>query len=113
MSTNSGVREASVPTIFRSLSRNVPVQVAALLLLFTTAAWIESAHPSALADPDVWWHLSTGNWILQSHAAPHYGLFSQYSNLPWSDSSWLFDALLATAYRLMGLRALPLLLMAF
>jgi hypothetical protein len=91
----------------------VPVQVVALLLLFTMAAWYESAHLSAFADPDVWWHLSTGNWILQNHAVPHYGLFSQSSTLPWTDSSWLFDVLLATAYKLMGLRALPVLLMAF
>jgi len=112
MSTNSSVREAAVPGGLLSLSHSVPVQVAALLVLFTTAAWHESAHLSALADPDVWWHLSTGNWILLNHAVPHYGLFSQYSNLPWTDSSWLFDVLLAAAYRFMGLRALPVLLMA-
>ncbi len=113
MSTNSSVRQAAVPSELLSVSHSVPVQVAALLLLFTMAAWYESAHLSALADPDVWWHLSTGNWILQNHAVPHYGLFSQYSNLPWTDSSWLFDVLLATAYKSMGLRALPMLLMAF
>ncbi len=113
MSTNSAVREVAVPNVFRRLSRGVPVQVAALLLLFTMAAWYEAAHLSALADPDVWWHLSTGNWILQNHAVPHYGLFSQYSNLPWIDSSWLFDVLLASAFKLMGLRALPVLLMMF
>ncbi|MGA2372598.1 MAG: hypothetical protein ABSG11_18180 [Candidatus Korobacteraceae bacterium] len=112
MSTNSSVRQAAVPSEPLSVSHSVPVQVAALLLLFTMAAWYESAHLSALADPDVWWHLSTGNWILQNHAVPHYGLFSQYSNLPWTDSSWLFDVLLATAYKSIGLRALPVLLMA-
>ena len=113
MSTNSSVREASVPGTFRSLSHGVPVQVAALLLLFTTAAWIGSAHLSALADPDGWWHLSTGDWILQNHAMPHDGLFSQYSTLPWTDSSWLFDMLLAALYKMIGLRALPVLLMGF
>lgn len=112
MSTNSSVREAAVPGGLLRVSHSVPVRVAALLLLFTTAAWYEAVHLSALADPDVWWHLSTGNWIWQNHAAPHYGLFSQYSNLPWTDSSWLFDVLLAAAYNLMGLRALPALLMA-
>ncbi|MGD0932781.1 MAG: hypothetical protein ABR902_19210, partial [Candidatus Korobacteraceae bacterium] len=112
MSTNSSVREVAAPNIFRSLGHCVPMQVAALLLLFTTSAWIESAHLSALADPDVWWHLSTGNWILQNHAVPHDGLFSQYSNLPWVDSSWLFDVVLAAVYKLMGLRALPVSLMA-
>jgi len=113
MPTNPTAREAAVPNVFRRLSCGVPVQVAALLLLFTMAAWIESAHLTALADPDVWWHLSTGNWILQNHAVPHYGLFSQYSNLPWTDSSWLFDVLVAGVRKLMGLRALPVLLMAF
>jgi hypothetical protein len=101
------------PARLLSVSHSVPVQVAALLLLFTMAAWYESAHLSALADPDVWWHLSTGNWILQNHAVPHGGLFSQYSTLPWTDSSWLFDVLLAAPTSLIGLRALPVLLMAF
>ena len=113
MSTNSPVREVAVSNRSRSLSYNVAVQVAALLILFTAAAWSEAAHLSAFADPDVWWHLSTGNWILQNHAVPHDGLFSQYSNLPWSDSSWLFEVLLAALYKAFGLRALPLLLMGF
>jgi len=113
MSTKSGVREAAVPRGLLSVSDSGPMHVAALLLLFTTAAWYESAHLSALADPDVWWHLSTGNWILQNHAVPHYGLFSQSSALPWTDSNWLFDVLLAAAYKVIGLRALPLVLMAF
>ncbi len=113
MSTNSSVRQAAVPSELLSVSHSVPVQVVALLLLFTMAAWYESAHLSAFADPNVWWHLSTGNWILQNHAVPHYGLFSQSSTFPWTDSSWLFDVLLATAYKLIGLRALPVLLMAF
>lgn len=113
MSTNTSVREAAVPGGLLRVSHSVPVQAAVLLLLFTTAAWIEAAHITALADPDVWWRLSTGNWIWQNHAVPHYGLFSQYSNLPWTDSSWLFDVLLAAAYKLMGLRALPVLLMGF
>ncbi len=113
MSTNSSVREVAVPNIFRNLSNSAPVRAVALLLLFTTAAWYESVHLSALADPDVWWHLSTGNWIVQNHAVPRNGLFTQYSDLPWVASSWLFDVLLAAAYKAMGLRALPVLLMGF
>ena len=113
MSTKSNVQEVAVPGGVRGLSKSAPLRVAALLLLFTTAGWHESIHLSALADPDVWWHLSTGNWILQTHTVPHSGLFSQYSNLPWTDSSWLFDVLLAVTYKFMGLRSLPVLLMAF
>lgn len=84
-----------------------------MLLLFSVAAWHESVQLSALADSDVWWHLSTGAWILQNHAAPHTGLFSQYPGLPWIASNWFFDVLLAAAYKLMGISAPVILLMAF
>ena len=49
--------------------------------------------------------------MLQNHAIPRSGLFSQYSNLVWHDSSWGFDLLLGTAYKIFGLRAIPVLLM--
>ncbi len=62
---------------------------------------------------DVWSHLRTGIWILQNHAVPRTGLFSQYHDLPWMAHSWGFDVLLAAAYKLTGLRALPVLLMVF
>src|SRR5208283_2405802 len=113
MSTNSSVQEEAAANVFRELSNSPPVQGLALLFLFSFGAWYEAVHLSALSDPDVWWHLSTGIWILQNHAVPHTGVFSQYPDLPWVASSWLFDVLLAAAYKLMGLRAFPVLLMAF
>ena len=63
-----------------------------------------------MAAPEIWVHLRTGVWILQNHAIPHAGLFSQYDSLPWRDSTWGFDLLLGTAYRLFDLRAIPILL---
>jgi hypothetical protein len=82
-----------------------------LTLLFSTAAVYEGAHQSALVSGDVWWHLRTGLWILQYHAIPRTGLFSQYSDLPWMASSWGYEVLLAATYKLFGLRAIPILLM--
>jgi hypothetical protein len=89
------------------------LQVLVLVLLFTTAAAYEALNLSALAGTDVWSHLRTGTWILQNHAVPHNGLFSQYPDLPWMAPAWGFDVLLAAGYKLMGLRALPVLLMVF
>jgi hypothetical protein len=83
----------------------------ALVLLFSAAAISEAINLSAVLAPGVWVHLRTGLWILQNHSIPHTGLFSQYSNLPWTNSSWGFDLLLGAAYRVFGLRALPILLM--
>ena len=95
----------SLPTplvIFRTLS---------LTLLLSTAALYEAVHLSALSNGDVWLHLRTGLWILQNHAVPRTGLFSQYPDLPWNASSWGYEVVLALAYKLVGLRAIPILLM--
>jgi hypothetical protein len=87
------------------------VRLLALTILFSAAAVYEGVHLPSLVAPDVWVHLRTGIWILQNHSVPHTGLFSQYSNQSWIDSSWLFDVVLAGAYHLFGLRAIPILLM--
>jgi len=89
------------------------LRVVVLVLLLTTAAAYEAVSLSALDGLEVWSHLRTGIWILQNHAVPHNGLFSQYPDLPWKAHSWGFDVLLAAAYKLIGLRALPVLLMVF
>ena len=86
-------------------------RILALIVLFSASAIYESTHLSALAGSEVWVHLRTGIWILENHAIPRTGLFSQYSNLAWNDSSWGFDLLLGAAYKFLGLRAIPILLM--
>ncbi|HVO61537.1 MAG TPA: hypothetical protein VMT53_11415, partial [Terriglobales bacterium] len=56
-------------------------------------------------------HLSSGLWILQNHALPHNGIYSQAGAAPWTPVSWGYDVLLAALYRGMDLRAIPALLM--
>jgi len=91
---------------------NMPtVQVPVLVSLFTLAAVYEAFHISALSSRDVWWHLRTGLWILQYRAVPHGGLFSQFPDLPWIASSWGYEVLAALAYKALGLRGIPVLLM--
>jgi len=96
--------------VHKEIMRSV-FQFLLLTLLFSPAAVYEAIHLSALSSTDVWWHLRTGLWILQYHAIPHTGLFSQYSDLPWIASSWGYEVLLAAGYKLFGLRAIPILLM--
>jgi len=111
MSTNPEVKE-DVGAPPRSAWYNTPaLQIPILILLFTVAAAYESVHLSALTSVDVGVHLRTGYWILQNHAIPRQGLFSQYPGSTWIASSWAYAALLAVAHKLMGLRALPVLLM--
>src|SRR5579871_1918568 len=86
-------------------------RIVVLALLFCAAAVYEAVHLSALSNIEVWRHLRTGIWILQNHAVPHSGIFSQYSNLPWVDSSWGYDMAIALEYKSLGLRAIPAVLM--
>jgi len=110
---DSTPQRAAIGNAFGNLLGNASVRVLVLVFWFTAAAVYEAFSLSALAGMDVWSHLRTGIWILQNHSVPRNGLFSQYSDLPWMARSWGFDALLAAAYNLMGLRALPILLMVF
>ena len=53
----------------------------------------------SVLDPDMWWHLSVGDWIVQNHAFPHTGIFSHTAlNRPWMAYSWGYEVLLSRAY---------------
>jgi hypothetical protein len=49
-----------------------------------------------LADPDTYWHIAIGRWILTNQAIPHQGIFSgTMSDAPWVAHEWLAEVLLA------------------
>lgn len=51
-----------------------------------------------LFDPDVWWHLRTGQWIIEHHRVPQFDLFTFTSaDRPWIDLHWGFQVVLALA----------------
>jgi hypothetical protein len=99
--------------VLRYLAQAPAIRLAALLVLLTTGAVREALHVAAFSSDDLWCHLRTGTWILHNHAIPRTGLFSQLSTSPWIDCSWMYDAFFGAAYGLLGLRAVPLLLMMF
>jgi hypothetical protein len=53
----------------------------------------------SVLDPDIWWHLSVGDWIVQNRSFPHNGIFSHTAaTRPWMAYSWGYEALLSRAY---------------
>jgi hypothetical protein len=60
-------------------------------------------HQQCVNDPDVWWHLRTGEWILQHRAIPVVDPFSTMSKAPWEAYSWAFELLMYFLYRHFGL----------
>jgi hypothetical protein len=57
-------------------------------------------------DEDIWWHLRTGQWILDHHTIPATDPFSRYgleTGKPYVAYSWVFEVLAASLYQGLGL----------
>lgn len=56
-----------------------------------------------VTDPDVWWHLKTGELITETHHVPHTDPFSfTHYGQPWVNHEWLSDLLIYDLYHLAG-----------
>jgi len=56
-----------------------------------------------VTDPDVWWHLRTGQLILQNHHVPHADPYSfTRAGHPWVNHEWLADVLIYGLYHASG-----------
>jgi len=62
---------------------------------------------ASVVDPDIWWHIRTGDWIRAHHAVPHYAIFSQHMERPWVAYSWLFDVIVSRVEHGLGLGGIP------
>jgi len=60
-----------------------------------------------LSDPDIWWHLRTGQLILETKVVPHTDPFScTRMGQPWVTHEWLTEVMLYVVYTLGGKGAL-------
>lgn len=57
----------------------------------------------AVDDPDFWWHLRTGQYIVQTHSIPHHDIYS-FTNpgKPWIAHEWLSEVIFYGIYRGLG-----------
>ncbi len=57
----------------------------------------------AVDDPDFWWHLRTGQYIVQTHSIPHHDIYS-FTNpgKPWIAHEWLSEVMFYGLYRALG-----------
>jgi hypothetical protein len=56
-----------------------------------------------VADPDVWWHLKTGQYIAEHHSVPHTDPFSYTrAGQSWVAHEWLTELLLYKIHRITG-----------
>jgi hypothetical protein len=84
--------------------RNKWVQLSALVV-FLSSIGINAMHLKyAVRDPDLFWHLKVGDWIIEHSALPHSGILSRTAgHLPWVAYSWGYEVLLSLSYSALGL----------
>jgi hypothetical protein len=89
----------------RSGAGGTAVRHMILLVLLYSLAAIVSAQP--VIDPDIWWHLRTGQWIVQHGTVPTVDSFTwSETGRPWIAYSWLFDVVVYGLYAAAGIRGL-------
>jgi len=60
-------------------------------------------------DYDIWWHLRTGQWIVEHKALPTTDPFSTFGQgKPWAAYSWLFEVCIYGLYQKLGLSGILL-----
>ena len=64
-------------------------------------------------DPDIWWRLRVGEWVVLNHGVPSVDIFSAYDARPWIEYSWLFAVLVYGAHDTFGLYGLIGLVVGF
>jgi hypothetical protein len=100
--------------ILQTAGESPVIQGLALMLLLCVLAIAQLHTQSAVWDPDIWWHVRTGQWIIQHHAFPHVGVFSQTGAArPWAAYSWGFEIPVACLSGWLGLKGLMIFVMAF
>jgi hypothetical protein len=78
----------------------------AAILILAVFAFCVPTIPSA----DMWWHLSTGRYVLETHSIPHADPFSAtISGKPWTVHEWLSGVVFYFEYSRLGPAGLLLL----
>ena len=66
--------------------------------------------PYLLEDPDIFWHIRTGQWILDHAQFPTVDFYSYTAfGKPWISTEWLSEILYAVAFKFGGWRAVTIL----
>ena len=67
-----------------------------MLVIFTGAA-------QPITDPDFWWHLKTGQYIVETRSIPHTDIFSSVRfGSEWVTHEWLSEVFIYSVFRALG-----------
>jgi hypothetical protein len=91
------------PVAFPSIHAARWAQALILVALYSVPALV-CARMGTIADPDLWWHLRSAEWITQHGALPQTDPFSVFgAGKPWIAYSWLFELIVFQLFHWFGL----------
>lgn len=81
-----------------------------LLVMLLWAVMAVVWRQQLLGDPDIWWHVATGDWIRQHWAFPTADPFSHsFAGAPWIAKEWLSQLLFSAGFSAAGWNGVMLL----
>lgn len=81
-----------------NVNKNLIVILSVLILIGTGFFILEKTRYLSVIDPDIFWHVKTGKWILENGYIPKVDVFSWHSGLNWMPHEWLYDIFLNIIY---------------
>lgn len=73
-----------------------------VILTLIILAMLSLSIINIIDDPDLWWHLTVGKWILAHKTVPTRDLWNAFSTGQWIAYSWAFEVVVAFAQRQLG-----------
>lgn len=84
------------------------------LIIAGVLVLVVTAFQNGITDPDTWWHLATGRYIVESGAIPHQDVFSwTAAGQPWVTHEWLAEVFFYLGYLAGGFWGVLFLLLFF
>ncbi|HLO00728.1 MAG TPA: hypothetical protein VK208_19880, partial [Pyrinomonadaceae bacterium] len=72
-----------------------------LVFVFMAVIFILASQP--ITDPDFWWHLSTGQYIVEMRSVPHTDIFSTLRfGSEWVTHEWLSEVIIYSIFGTLG-----------
>jgi hypothetical protein len=85
----------------------------ASLIAAALAAAVVMFQGTVFNDPDTYWHIAAGSWMLDHREVLHRDVFSYtYAGKPWASHEWLAEIIMALAWRAGGWTGVQLLFAA-
>jgi hypothetical protein len=81
-----------------------------ILLLSIVIVWMILLNIRPIQDPDIWWHLASGRYMVQHHTIPKADVFSLTAQgTSWVNTYWLQEIIIFLSYRFGGIQGVTLL----